>query len=174
LSDERAPDRATELPGASYAKALHTANHPRIIVSATGAEENAMKADTISLRRRHLMAAGLAAPVALCAAQYAGMAVAGAGAAERLVVSGRVLGASGRPLSGARVEILDPRSTAAIGAETDADGRFMLDSALADGQSVHYRVSRNGHATRSARLETAQLQRDETGAWRGTFGLMLA
>jgi hypothetical protein len=72
------------------------------------------------------------------------------------------------------VEILDPRSTAAIGAETDADGRFMLDSALADGQSVRYRISRNGHPTRSARLETAQLQRDETGAWRGTFGLMLA
>ena len=131
-----------------------------------------MKPDTISLRRRHLMMAGLAAPAALYAAQYAGMAA--AGSAQRLVMSGRILGADGKPLSGARVELLHPHSNDAIGVETDADGRFVLDSAGVGRQSVRYRVSRKGHPTRSTPLETVQLQRDETGALRGTFGLMLA
>jgi len=131
-----------------------------------------MKPDTISLRRRHLMMAGLAAPAALYAVQYAGMAV--ADGLQRLVLSGRILGADGKPLSSARVELLHPHSNGAIGAETDADGRFLLDAAAAGRQPVRYRVSRKGHPTRSARLETAQLQRDETGTWRGTFGLMLA
>jgi hypothetical protein len=131
-----------------------------------------MKPDMISLRRRHLVMAGLAAPAALYAAQYAGVAAAGGG--RRLVLSGRILGADGKPLSGARVEILHPLSNSAIGVETDADGRFMLDLATASQQPVRYRVSRKGHPTRSAQLEAAPLQRDETGTWRGTFGLMLA
>src|SRR5882672_5021664 len=128
------PAMPAESPRASYSKVPHTANHPRIIMSATGAEENAMKPDTISLRRRHLMMAGLAAPAALYAAQYAGMAA--AGSAQRLVMSGRILGADGKPLSGARVELLHPHSNDAIGVETDADGRFVLDSAGVGRQSV--------------------------------------
>ena len=131
-----------------------------------------MKTDAISLRRRHLMMAGLAVPAALYSAQYAGMAA--ADGAQRLVMSGRILGADGKPLSGARVEILHSHSNNAMGAETDADGRFMLDSAAAGRQPVRYRVSRKGYPTRSSRLETTQLQRDESGTWRGTVGLTLA
>ena len=131
-----------------------------------------MKTDAISLRRRHLMMAGLAVPAALYSAQYAGMAA--AGGAQRLVMSGRILGADGKPLSGARVEILHSHSINAIGVETDADGRFLLDAPAAGRQPVRYRVSRKGYPMRSSRLETAQLQRDESGTWRGTVGLTLA
>jgi Carboxypeptidase regulatory-like domain len=141
-----------------------------------------MKPDKISRRRRHLLIAGVAVPATLFAAQCgaaaggalaAGMPARADGGAEKLVVSGRILSANGKPLAGARVEILYPHTNEAIGADTDADGRFMLESVSAGWRPVHYRVSGKGQS-RSARLEVVQLPRDETGTRRGSFALTLA
>ena len=148
-----------------------------------------MKPDTISLRRRRLMMAGLAAPATLFAAQYGGtpgaapVAELAAGDAEKMVVSGRMLGANGKPLSGARVKLLraDPKGDASV--TTDADGRFMFTTAAVE--RIDYRVSHHGHATPVKQLHFARgrgvpgaqivrLQRDDAGVWRGTFGLTLA
>jgi protocatechuate 3,4-dioxygenase beta subunit len=175
-----------ELPMESYAKALHTANHPRIMMSAPGAEEKSMKPDTISLRRRHLLIAGAAAPATLFAAHCraagnapaAGLSATAGGGAERLVVSGRILGADGKPLSGARVEVLHAPSSEGTGVNTDADGRFLFATTAPVGSSgprpLRYRVSDKGHQTRATQLDAAQLRRDDAGAWRGTFAVTLA
>lgn len=160
-----------------------------------------MTPDTISLRRRQLMVAGAAAPMAALAAYCMGAplgvpAIAepgagGGGAGTKLIISGRVLRQDGKPLAGAVVETW--RADGEVGqasATTDADGRFMF-TAIAPAVTsayprvMHYRVSHAGHETLVSQLHfaqepgvpgdrIAQLQRDEAGTWRATFGVVLA
>ena len=144
------------------------------------------------------MLAGLAAGVAP-AAFFAGpgraahhneiastVALAGTG---KLIVSGRVLGADRRPLAGALVGMWRPDTQAERArAATDADGRFFVTIAPAGRgrpQFVRYRVSHRGRVMTENQLyferepgvpddRIARLQRDDSGAWRATFGLTLA
>ena len=134
-----------------------------------------MKRDTrnvFSLRRRHLMIAGLAgiaAPASLFAAQCDGVlriapAVAdlAAGSTEaggKLVVSGRILGADCKPLADAAITAwhagANPDSAAS--ATTDADGRFMFTTVAPAGYPgrpphLNYRVSHSAHAILSTQL----------------------
>lgn len=146
-----------------------------------------MRHHTISLRRRHLIIAGLAgiaAPAGVFAAQSGGTPAAAEVSASggELVVSGRILAPDGQPLADAAVEAWQPcASGLRASAITDADGRFMLAKSVCaehDGrpQSIRYRVSHVKHTA----LETSpgftlgQLQRDETGIWRTAVGLTLA
>jgi len=146
-----------------------------------------MKPSTISLRRRQLMIAGVAAPAALfathCSAAgntlVAELTATASGGAEKVLVSGRILGAHGKALAGALVEALHGATNEGIGVNTDADGRFMFTTVAPTGSTglprpVRYRVSHEGHQTPVTQLEAAQLQRDPAGTWRGTFGLTLA
>ena len=140
-----------------------------------------MKPDTISLRRRYLMIASLAG-AATPAVVFAGPAGDAGFAANsgKLIVSGRILGHGGKPLSGAVVEILAAHSDGDASVTTDADGRFMFTTAAAG--RVDYRVLHDGIAEpmRQLRLAgapgnpSARPHRDETGTWRATFGLSLA
>jgi hypothetical protein len=139
----------------------------------------------ISLRRRYLMVAGLvgaAAPAVAFAGTTAspqdGLAV--SSFADRLVVSGRILGAGGKPLSGATVEIWPAGSREPRGeASTDGDGRFFTAIGPAGHggrpQDLRYRVVHGGRGTPVKRLHLArgQVQRDEAGAWRATFAATL-
>ena len=109
------------------------------------------------------------------------------GGEHKLVVSGRILRPDCKPLAGATIEMWqsDPNTDRAS-ATTDADGRFF--TTMAPGaypgrpRPIHYRVSHEEHGTLVKRLDLARergvsdglvsrLQRDETGAWRTTFGL---
>lgn len=146
-------------------------------------KEKDVRNNAISLRRRYLMIAGLAgaaAPVVAFAgaSPQAGLAV--SSFADKLVVSGRILGADGKPLSGATVEICpadagEPRGSVS----TDADGRFftaVTPAGRGRPQDIRYRVSHRGHETPVQRFHFArgQMQRDEAGAWRATFAARLA
>jgi hypothetical protein len=148
-------------------------------------KEKDMRNHAISLRRRYLMMAGLAgaaAPAVAFAGATAspqdGPAVSSLG--DRLVVSGRILGADGKPLSGAMVEIWPDSSREPRGSvNTDGDGRFFTAIAPAGhGRpgDLRYRVVHGGRGTPAKRLHFArgQMQRDEAGAWRATFGATLA
>ena len=144
------------------------------------------KPDTISLRRRYLMIAGVTGavtPVAVFAGQPGDAMVAELAASTgkgKLILSGRILGHDGKALSGAVVELLRAHSSGDAGATTDADGRFMLTTVAAE--RIDYRVIHDGNATpvrqlRFARVpgdHVARLQRDDEGTWRATFGLTLA
>jgi hypothetical protein len=143
-------------------------------------KEKAVRNNAISLRRRYLMMAGLvgaAAPaVAFAGATASLQGLAVSSFADKLVVSGRILGADGRPLSGATVEILPAGSREPRGeASTDGDGRFFTELAPAGGD-LRYRVRHDGRATsaKQLRFTRGQMQRDEAGAWRATFGATLA
>ena len=141
--------------------------------------EDGVEIEAISLRRRYLVVAGLAA----AAAPAAVFAVTGspqdgladsADEAGRLVVSGRILGDSGRPLAGAAVEVWEGNSREPGGrAGTDADGRLFIAVPAGRGRprDIRYRVSHLGRATPVTRLALArsEVQRDEAGAWRATF-----
>lgn len=160
--------------------------------------------NTISLRRRHLVIAGLmgaATPGAIFAAQCTGVNVpSGAPAApevaelltsrteEKLVVSGRIVGGDCKPLAGAVVVVWHADPKEAVSATTDADGRFMLTTKTpVDGppDSFHIRVS---HPERGTVLtqryfppshsvsedQVARFARDDAGTWRTTLGLTLA
>ena len=155
-----------------------------------------MKPNTISLRRRQLLIAGLAGaatPGALFAAQC-NVAAAGQpqlaeiftkGTEETLVVSGRIVAGDCKPLSGALVEVwyTDPRT--AVATNTDADGRFVLTTivpASGDSRSFKIAVSTPGKRTRTAQRHftrepgaandaLVQVHRDEAGLWRTTLGL---
>ena len=161
-----------------------------------------MTPDTISLRRRQLMVAGAAAPMAAMAGYCMGaplglpvVAEPGAGggrAGAKLIISGRVLRRDGKPLAGAVVETWRADGEGGQASETtDADGRFMFTTIIAPAVSsarplpMHYRVSHAGHETLVSQLHLArepgvpgdriaQLQRDEAGNWRATFGVALA
>lgn len=141
-----------------------------------------MKHVTISLRRRHLMIAGLAgiaAPASLFAGQSgaalhgapqplherSALAVAepGAGSSEeKLVVSGRILSPDGKPLAGATIDAwrADAKGDCVASVTTDADGRFMF-TALAPaeypGRAKHllYRVSHKEYRTSVTQLHFA-------------------
>ena len=148
-----------------------------------------MKPKTISLRRRQLMIAGLAgaaAPaVGLAApeAARAGPSLSGVsiGRGDMLLVSGRVVDASGKPVMGSRVELLQH----GVAGATDGDGRFVLTATAARAsRGVLCRVS-DGRRTRVTYLAFARrhrtqregiavLDRDERGTWRTTCGLTVA
>ena len=91
-------------------------------------EENTVKQDTLSLRRRRLMIAGLvgiATPAGVFAAQFSPAASAGSADAPdaTLVISGRVLGPDGKPLAGAAIDALPAAGNRPhVSATTDADG----------------------------------------------------
>ena len=127
-----------------------------------------MKPDTISPRRRQLIVGGLsAAPVAALASQAGGPLTAAVTPHGRLVVSGRITGADGKPVSGALVEVL--RGEADAAATTDADGRFMVTTTAST--RIRYRVSHQDHETK---VEEMSLSPDAAGTWRGTTGVALA
>jgi hypothetical protein len=144
-----------------------------------------VRINSISLRRRYLMIAGLAGAAAPAVA-FAGAAAspqdepAVSSFADRLVVSGRILGADGNPLSGATVEIWPAGSRQPGGSVyTDGDGRFFTAIAPAEHgrpRALRYRVVHGGRGTPVKQLHFArgQIQRDEAGAWRATFGATLA
>lgn len=109
-------------------------------------------------------------------------------AGEKLVVSGRVVGADCKPVADALVEVRTARAPAdRITVRTDADGRFMLITVVAahtDARYLNYSVSHPEHVSRAARLHFAparaipgdaatQFQRDDAGVWRTTFGVSL-
>ena len=126
-----------------------------------------MKPDTISLRRRQLIVGSLAATPMAALATTSNSAFTIAATQGKLVVSGRILGADGKPVFGALVEVLRAGSEAA--ATTDADGRFMLTTTAST--RIRYRVS---HAEHETRVEQLNLEADDAGTWRGTFGIALA
>ncbi|MEA3194370.1 MAG: hypothetical protein QOD26_2703 [Betaproteobacteria bacterium] len=68
--------------------------------------------------------------------------------AEKLVLSGRIVGFDGKPLAGATFAVAKERAT------TDADGRFML-------------------VTDTRAYAAANARRDAEGTWRATIGLKL-
>jgi hypothetical protein len=155
-----------------------------------------VKPNTISLRRRHLMIAGLAGAAvpatglaAVCADNSPLDVAAGTVSIARgdtLLVSGRIVDANCKPVTGARVELLQPHAPDAAAVLTDGDGRFVLTTiASVAARHVDYRVSRQAHSAhvarvhfarhaRAARADLAQLQRDEAGVWRTTLGVTLA
>jgi protocatechuate 3,4-dioxygenase beta subunit len=160
-----------------------------------------MKAKPISLRRRHLMMAGVvgaATPVIGWAAQCgAGTSASAAaitefytgGGVEKLVVSGRIVDAACQPLTGVTVDTwtADARGNPACTVATDGDGRFVFSLDAPTGKHgrprhLNYRVSREGRELTTAQLhftqergipaqQVADLRRDEAQAWRATFGL---
>jgi protocatechuate 3,4-dioxygenase beta subunit len=156
-------------------------------------EERTMKPNTISLRRRHLMIAGLAG-VATPHALFAGQITFDAPTASRidayrsgdkLIVSGRIVDANGKAVADARIEVLHAQAGARSSVATDADGRFMLTTIAPETRQIEYRVSHKDHPTRATRLHLApnrgvrddviaRLQRDDAGVWRTTFALTLA
>jgi len=152
-----------------------------------GRKEIYMKSSTISLRRRHLMMAGLAgaaAPAPLFGGPFSATAVETGGSAPRLIVSGRILcGRDHKPLAGATVEMwLAGAGGEFTSAATDGDGRFFaaispLDTAGRP-RRIDYRVRHAGRETPVTRRITndlvANLGRDDAGALRTTFGLTLA
>ena len=126
-----------------------------------------MKPDTISPRRRQLIVGSLAAtPMAALASQPGGALVTES-TQGRLVVSGRIVDADGKPVFGALVEALRAGSDAK--ATTDADGRFMITATAST--RLRCRVSHKDHGTHTEELALAA---DEAGTWRGTFGTALA
>ena len=133
-----------------------------------------------SIRRRQIVIAGLAAaatPASLLAAQR----TTGTGAFEsttvigltmtsgdRLVLSGRVVDAAGKPIAGAGVTAWREAASAI----TDADGRFMLvaNPVVGDASSgIDMRV--NGHSISAN--DRVFVGRDEAGSWRGTLEVAL-
>jgi hypothetical protein len=150
-------------------------------------EDKNVKPKTFSLRRRHLMLAGIAgaaAPAVALAASETPVAprpfAVSVARGDTLLVSGRVVDASGKPLPGSRVELLQH----GIAGAADGDGRFVLSAKTAHAsRGVLCRVSHGGrsHVTylAFARRHRAQapgnavLERDEGGTWRTTCGLSI-
>ncbi len=147
-----------------------------------------MKHNKFSQRRRQVMAMGagaLTAPaVVMAAPELEGKL---SPAADRIIVSGRILGASaGQPLAGAQVEIWQADARGVRAEHTrevvtaDGDGRYF---AALNGNALrlHYRVSHQGYTARVTQLHTTgtpqrsvTLSRDDAGATRAAFELTLA
>lgn len=100
---------------------------------------------------------------------------------DSLLVSGRVLDAAGKPLAGARVELLQH----GIAGAADGDGRFVLKTTasrpsrgvlcrVSDGKRSQVRYLSFARKHRAEREGIAVLDRDEQGTWRTTCGLTLA
>jgi hypothetical protein len=147
-----------------------------------------MKRETFSARRRQLLALAASAAGALAAPALV-MAGGDPVVQERggkIVVSGRIIGATGaRPLAGAQVEIwqADARGMRIDGtrevATADGDGRYF---AVLNGAAsrLHYRVSHKDHTTRvaqvhvtNARQREAIMTRDHEGTMRVAFEMKL-
>jgi hypothetical protein len=160
-----------------------------------------VKPNTISLRRRQVIVAGLAAAAAPSVVFAAQCSVATAPPAQpqltevftesadaTLVISGRVLGSDCKALPGALVHVwyVDPGK--AVATTTDADGRFVLTASVpAKGRSREFKISvtrPDGRTITAQRRLTrdsgafedtlAQVHRDEAGVWRTTLALTLA
>jgi Carboxypeptidase regulatory-like domain len=110
----------------------------------------------LSPRRRQVIIAGLGAVVAPAA--FAALST--AEAPQKLLLSGRVVGPDGGPLSGATVAAGQARTA------TDADGRFMLMAT-----TPRYRVTYRG---RSAEGMVSNPRPDAHGMGRASIGLTLA
>jgi hypothetical protein len=154
-----------------------------------------MKINTICLRRRHLMmaaAAGAATPASaftfLRGAPAMAPAIGAAGAphhGEKLIVSGRIVDAKGKPVSNATLEAWHER-VHRTSVATDADGRLMFTTTTpAEREGISYRISRGNSRAREGRFQLysgagagdaplAHLHRDDAGVWRSTFALTLA
>jgi len=108
----------------------------------------------VSLRRREVLIAGLAttvAPTVLAALPAI---------REKLILSGRLLGADGQPLAGATVAADGAQAT------TDVDGRFMLFT-----RSGICGVSCDGRSIEG--FVPLDQRRDAQGTWRATVALTL-
>ena len=134
-----------------------------------------MKHDKISLRRRHLMIAGLAgmaAPAGVWAAQQ--LSGANATSAQVVIISGQVTGPDGKPLAGATIQ------SASVNVTTDADGRFVF-TTVSRGvsgrcpQPLACRTVHPAHRPLANRIDFASTsgQRDDAGAWRAAVNVQL-
>ena len=110
----------------------------------------------LSPRRRQVIIAGLGAIVAPAA--FAALPT--AEGRQRLLLSGRVLGPDGKPLSGATVVAGRARTV------TDADGRFMLVTT-----TPRYRVT---YRARSTEGMASNPRPDADGTGRASIGVTLA
>jgi hypothetical protein len=134
-----------------------------------------VKTDNLSLRRRHLIIAGLAGIAAPAGIFAASDNTNGAESTARpLIVSGRLMDSDGKPVAGALV------AAAHVSTTTDADGRFVFatvtNTLRNDGpQSLACRVSHPVHGSRDHKINLgrASIQRDDAGAWRAAVGLHL-
>ena len=145
-----------------------------------------MKQQNFSLRRRQVMAVGVAGALAAPAVAMAGE-PAVYQAAGKIVVSGRILGGpDGQALAGAWIEIWQA-DTRGVRAEhtrevvtADGDGRYFA-TLNGSAQRLHYRVSHQGYTARVTQLHAAgaaqrsvTLTRDGEGATRASFEMTLA
>ena len=151
-----------------------------------------------SAKRRQLMIAGAVistVPAGAFAARCGGGIVsasenpfAAGSAGQKLVLSGRILGVDCQPLAGAIIEAWHG-AAAPVRTTTDADGRFVLITAVpaADGGQprLSYLVTHPSHdarvhelrftgASNGAAQGVAQIERDAAGVWRAAFGVTLA
>ncbi len=148
-----------------------------------------MKHSKFSQRRRQLMTMGagaLAAPAVVMAAREP-VGPFAPQAADKIIVSGRILGASaGQPLAGAQVEIWQADARGVRAEHTrevvtaDGDGRYFA-ALNGNAPRLHYRVSHQGYAARVTQMHTTgtpqrsvTLTRDDAGATRAAFELTLA
>ena len=148
-----------------------------------------MKHNQFSMQRRQIMAIGagsLTVPAIVMAAQELKGPLLRQ-SADSIVVSGRILGASGgRPLAGAQVEIWQADARGVRAEHTrevvtaDGDGRYFA-ALNGPAQRLHYRVSHQGYTARVTQMHTAGAQQrsvtlmcDDAGATRATFELTLA
>lgn len=146
-----------------------------------------MKHSKFSQRRRQVMVMGAgawAAPAVVMAAPE--LARRWAPTADRIIVSGRILGASaGQPLAGAQVEIWQADACGVRAEHTcvvvtaDGDGRYFA-SLNGTAPRLHYRVSHQGYTARVTQMHatgtpqrSVSLIRDEAGATRAAFELTL-
>jgi len=114
----------------------------------------------LSPRRRQVIIAGLG--TAVVPAVFA--ALPAVEAPQRLVLSGRILGAGRKPLSGAAVEAGAARTA------TDADGRFVVVTA-----TPRYRVTYRGRSAEGLVSDQASERRlDGAGSWRASIGVTLS
>ena len=119
--------------------------------------------------------AAIAAPVAL-----AGMPGVARTGVRRMIVSGRVSDAAGRPRAGVAVEIWPVQqrgdsTDAATRAITDADGRFFATLVAAAAHAAPpRRLTCRIDGERIVAPALDALERDDTGTWRASFGVTLA
>lgn len=148
-----------------------------------------MKHSKFSLRRRQVMAMSTLAAGALVAptAAMAAPEPAAHPAADKIVVSGRILGQhDGQPLAGAQIEIWQADARGVRAEHTreivtaDGDGRYFA-ALQGPVQRLHYRVSHQGYTARvtqmhtsGARQRSVTLTHDNEGATRAAFELTLA
>jgi len=114
----------------------------------------------LSPRRRQVIIAGLG--TAIAPAAFA--ALPDIEAPQKLLLSGRVLDAAGKPLSSATVAAGRARTA------TDADGRFVLVTTAPPHYRVNYRVSYRG---RSAEGTVSNPRAGADGLGRVSIGLTL-